>query len=268
MNTTPTSLKQAAKMLEQLGDPSSELMQYLLGSGLLADFRDCIGPHLKQVDRVAHRALLAPPPKQIDWTPVVEYADKLRDWNKRFDLGLTEAQIDQLARNLPDHAGPHLPTGIRLTLGRGLENDREVVRQIIAYELDKLGMSFTDELEDVKLLSFLGSESKSETLQLDVVLLRLTEGDVYYKRRWSKSYEDKPLPALEVYWLMALNPQVLAAIDGETVPFIWAPGFDVSGDNPAVFVRYESSDKKAFVTYGLQVLFMSQQYLNMVVQVR
>lgn len=206
---------------------------------------------LAKVDRSAFRALLAPPPKSINWTPVSQYADKLRDWNGRFHLGLTEEQISGLAAQLPDHAGPHQPTGITLTLGEGLKGDRKVIQQIIKYELGKLGVSYRDYLEDAHFSYYSGSEPiKEREPHLAPALLDIgrfwdpQNGVVVRKVR--EQLAGQPLPGLEVDWLMALNPQVLIAIDYETVPGFLATGLVVDSVDVPVFHR---DDVEAYV-YG------------------
>lgn len=188
-------------------------------------------------------ATLAPRPKSINWTPVSQYADKLRDWNQRFRLGLSEEQISGLV--LPDHAGSHQPTGISLTLGKGLEGNRNVVQQIIEYELSKLGVAFTDYIgkNDRSVKYYRGSEpEKSRKPQLGVALLDI--GRFWYPqngvnvRGVRQQLAGQRLPGLEVDWLMALNAQVFAAIDYETVPGFLAPGLIVYSDGVPVFDWY------------------------------
>lgn len=240
--STPTSFPQLVKAWQQLGEPDSEQVQYLLASGLLADLGAAAGPHLSGVDRSAFKALLAPPPKSIAWTPVNQYADKLRDWNHRFSLGLTEAQISDLAAELPDHAGPHQPTGIGLTLGKNVKDTRKVIHQIIEYELGKLGVVYTDYIgqSNWSVQYLAGSEPpKDRKPRLSVALLDIgtfwdpQNGVVPNQARRQRGR----WPGLEVYWLMALNPQVLNAIDYETIPGFIAAGLVVDSDGVPVFRR-------------------------------
>lgn len=249
--STPT-LSQAQKILALVPKGVTNVqVQGLIENGdlLRALFT---GPDLSKVDRSAFMALLAPSPKSIDWTPVTMYEDKLRDWNDRFDLGLSADQIEEFHLRVPDHTGPHQPTGISLTLGRGLKGDREVIQQIIRYELGMPGVAYTDYIREsglsVKYLA--GSEPpKRRTPELDVALLDIgtfwdprngvVPNQVRRQRnRW---------PGLEVDWLMALNPQVLAAIDYDTVPGFIATGLVVDSGHVPVFDR---DDREVYVRSG------------------
>lgn len=243
MSTTPASFPQIGKFYaDALGSPSNDRTQLLLSNGdlfkTLADAAD----HLKDVDRAAFRALLAPQPKVINWTPVSQYADKLRDWNGRFGLGLTEAEITGLL--LPDHAGPHQPTSISKTFGKGPKGDRAVIQQIIAYEMAKIGCPYTDYIEEHQwsVAYHPGSEpDRFTSSQLAPALLDIG-------RFWDpdngvtipgvrRELVGQWLPSLEVDWLMAFNPQVLAAIDGKVIPGFIAPGLVVGSADAPGFVR-------------------------------
>jgi hypothetical protein len=176
----------------------------------------------------------------INWTPVTQYIDKLRDWNDRFDLGLTEAQIDNLAVNLPDHAGSCHPTGISLMLGKGIQCDWKVAMQVLQYELSKVGVLFKDCL-DSKVSYYSGSEEpiKGGEPQVDVALLDTTwtpTSDIV-PCQMHEQYQGQPLPGLEVAWLMALNPQIFNTIDHETVPAFLAPGLVSCANSVPVFDR-------------------------------
>jgi len=230
------------KLYEVLGKPSTERMQHLLASGDLLKTLADNAVNLPEIDREAYKLLFTPKPKEINWTPVDQYGAKLRDWNDRFGLDLTDWQMN-VAHNLPDHAGPHQPTGISLTLGKGLKGDRKIVQQIIKYELDKLGVPFDDELDnDARLSYFPGSEPmRSQTPQLAPALLDIgrfwdPQSGVVVRDVREQLWGQR-LPALEVDWLMALNPQVFNAIDHETVPGFLAPGLVVGSDSLPCFDR-------------------------------
>lgn len=242
--STPTSFPQIIKMWEQLGKPNNERLQWLLASGLFDDLGAAAGPHLSDVDRSAFKALLAPPPKDIKWTPVSEYLTKLHSWNERFDLGLPAAQINSLV--LPDHAGPHQPTGISLTLGKGLLHDRAVVQRIIAYEMAMIRHPYTDYIgrNGWSVAYYPGCEPvESREPELAPALLDIgrfwdpKNGVTIPGVRKQLIAGGEPLPTLEVDWLMALNPQVLAAIDYKVVPGFIAPGLVVGSGGAPGFRR-------------------------------
>lgn len=183
------------------------------------------------------------------WTPTNQYADKLRTWNRLIGLGLTERQIDELV--LPDHIGPLQPTGISFTSGKGIEHDRKILRQIIEYELSKLGVSYVDynQQDGRQVAYFPGSEpGGSDKPHLATALLDIgrfwdpKNGIVV--RRVREQLKGQRLPGLEVDWLMALNPQVFAAIDYETVPGFVAPGLIVDSTDVPVFGRIVYQDRE------------------------
>jgi hypothetical protein len=233
--STPATLGQGQKFLEFFtqADATREQVQNLLGNGDL--LRPMLVADLSRVDRTAFAALLASPVSSIDWTPVGQYAGKLRDWNERFQLGLTDKQIDTLAAELPDHAGPHQPTGIKLYLSKVLKSDYEVAMKILRYEVEKLGVRFTEYFAPQRLSCFPGSEPpKSKSPSLGVAMLDIgtfwdPENGVVPRevRRQRSSW-----PGLEVVWLLALNPQVFLAMDGKAVPFMWAAGLVVGAGLP------------------------------------
>ncbi len=239
--STPT-FNQSRRVLDFFDEvgATNEQLQNWLGAGDLQKLM--LSADLSKVDREAFRALLAPKQKEISWMPVAEYGHKLRDWNDRFRLGLFEEQINELVAKLPDHAGPHKPTGISLTLGKGLKYDREVVQQIIKYELGKLGVAFADYLDGARISYFPGSEPrKSKTPQLGVALLDIgrfwdSENGVV-PRQVREQLKGQRLPALEVDWLMALNPQVFVAINYQTVPGFLAAGLVVGSGGLPYFHR-------------------------------
>lgn len=242
--STPT-FNQSRRILDFFDEvgASKEQIQTWLGAGDLTKLM--LAADLPNVDREAFKALLAPLPKSIDWTPVAEYRTKLRDWNEPFNLGLLEAQIDSL--ELPDHAGPHLPTSINLTLGKGLLNDRQVVQRIIAYEMRQIRRKYTDYIGNNgwSVAYYPGCEPTTinPEPQLAPALLDIgrfwdpKDGVTIPGVRNELAAASEPMPALEVDWLMAFNPQVLAAIDGKTIPGFIAPGLVVDSDDAPGFGR-------------------------------
>jgi hypothetical protein len=242
----PATMAQGQKILalmSQSGASREEIQNFLEGIG------DLVVPLLRadysSIDRAAFHALLAPPLKSIDWTPVSQYAEKIRDWNRRFGLGLSDTQLtahELLLLDEGDHAGPLLPTSISLTLGKSLQHDWEVVMEILKYEVEKLGVPFK-EYFDASCLSYSpGSEpSESKVPQLVPALLDIgrfwdTDNGVV-PRKVREQLKGRPLPGLEVAWLLALNPQVFLAMDGKTIPFLCAAGLVVYSDDLLCFDR-------------------------------
>lgn len=252
--STPASFQQFAKLYKQLGEPSAEALQWLLASGLLSDLGAAVGPHLATVDREAFRSLLALKPPVIRWSPVAQYAAKLRDWNRRFDLGLTRAQIDKLAVELPAHAGSHQPTSIALTLGKGLQYDYEVALKILAYEVGKVGVKFTPYVDSSRISAFPGSKvQRMAKPGLGVALLDIgrfwdpVNGVAPCQVR--EQFRDRPLPGLEVMWLLALNPHVYVAMDGERIPYMFGIGVVVDGEDVLCLSR-DSDEVFVYVLLG------------------
>lgn len=242
--SVPTAA-QAQKLLSLIPkNASSDQLQAILSNGDLFQmlFTDS---DLGLVDRRVLGALLAPPPKQINWRPIAEYGPRLREWNAYFGLGLTEAQIDSL--ELPDHAGPHLPTSINLTLGKGLLNDRQVVQQIIAYEMRQIRRKYTDYIGNNgwSVAYYPGCEPTTINPEPQLAPALLDIGRFWNPKdgvtipgvRNELAAASEPMPTLEVDWLMAFNPQVLAAIDGKTIPGLIAPGLVVDSGHAPGFHR-------------------------------
>lgn len=238
------------KLYEKLGSPSSERLQYILANGdLLTEFAN-VAPMLEHVDRTAFRALLRSIPKSIDWTPVTEYKNKLHDWNRQFMLGLLPEQIDGLT--FPCHANPHQPTGISMTFGRGLMCDWKIAMRILGYEVQKIGGHFIDYTDDTEVSYYQGAEpTNDEPLGLGVALLdigRFWDRERGVDVRTIRAHMSRRfLPALEVAWLLALNPQVYVAMDGKTVPYMWAPDLVVRSPGNAA---YFCGSKGAKVSVG------------------
>ncbi len=177
----------------------------------------------------------------IGWTPVDKYGAKLRDWNQQFKLGFTESQIDELVAKLPTHAGPLQPTSITLTLGKGLQHDWNTAMKIVQYELSQIGGAFTPYVDGSQLTYYAGCEVASDQRRLAPALLDLgrfwSKLDGVSVRQVRGQLRGQPLPTTEVAWLLALSPQVYAAMDGKTIPRLWAPGLVVDSECVPYFGR-------------------------------
>ncbi len=235
--STPVSQKQATKfVVDALGDPSGERMQYLLANSAL--FKELAQADFSKIDRAAFTASLTPTPAPIAWRPVSEYADKINEWNKLRGWGLTKTQIITFAKNLVDHLDPLHPTGISLWLGRDLSFNWEEVMACLQMEVEALGEKFTPYV-GVEQVSFFPGSEQAGGRKLTVALLDLqtywnpTNGVVPNEVRKI----EKRLPGLEVAWLLALNPQVYVAIDYETTPGFIAAGLVVDSDGVPCFGR-------------------------------
>jgi hypothetical protein len=228
---TPKTYGQARRLVELVDEvtESSAQVQNLIGAGDLLKMLAQVNTH--SIDRTTFRTFLASAVlKPIDWTPVSRYAVKLLEWQQRFGLGLTAEDIIYALADLPDHAGPHLPTRIKLFLGKGVQHDWEMVTKILKYEVEKLGVPF-----EVK--HFCGSypwhlsrkkPGNGNKIELSATLLDI--GEFWHPQdpvepREALCYQgSRDWPGLEVAWLLALNPQVFLAMDGKTVPSMWAIG--------------------------------------------
>ena len=237
--TTPT-LAQGQKFLSILSNigASREQIQNLLGNSDIVKIL-LTAPDLSKVSREKLQAVLAPPPQVIDWTPVHRYADKLRVWSERPELKfkLLDRHIASLV--VPDHAGPYQPTSITFESGMGLAYDLMVVTEVLKYELNKLGVQFKDCTAWRVVERASGPELRRDP-QLNAALLDIS----HFGDDWDRNTVDEvhdlftgPLPGLEVYWLMALNAQVFAAIDYETIPGLIAPGLIIDSNQAPVFGR-------------------------------
>ncbi len=154
--SAPT-FKQARRVVDFFDEvkATNEELQNWLGAGDLQKMM--LKADLTRVDRQAFHALLNPPPVPIKWGSAIDYVTKIRDWNQRFYLGLSDQQIDELFSVLPAHASPLQPTGISLTLGRGLRYDWEVVMKILEYEIEKLNVRFNPYVDALHVSYFPGS---------------------------------------------------------------------------------------------------------------
>jgi hypothetical protein len=232
--TTPASLDQGKKVLDLFQKATTEEIQNFLSNGDLV--KAMIVADLSKVDRSAFATLLAPAPKSINWTPVNEYAEKIAARSKLRGWGLTKAQIDSFAATLKDHAGPLLPTGISLWLGRNLQYNWDEAMAWLNDEVSARNEKFKPYFDASRLSFYPGSEQSGKRkltavgLDIDVLWDRTNgfspKGTRPHRATW---------PGLEVAWLLALNPQVYLGIDYETIPAFWAPGLVVGSDSVPYF---------------------------------
>lgn len=247
--STPVSQKQATKfVVDALGDPSGERMQYLLANSAL--FKELAQADFSKIDRAAFTASLTPTPAPIAWRPVSEYADKINEWNELRGWGFTKTQITTFAKNLVDHLDPLHPTGISLWLGGDLSFNWEEVMACLRMEVEALGEKFIPYVDGERVSFFPGSEQTSGR-KLTVALLDLqtywnpTDGVVPNEVRKI----EKRLPGLEVAWLLALNPKVYVSIDYDTIPGFIAAGLVVDSDS-VPFFGHDSDEAFVFGSWS------------------
>jgi hypothetical protein len=222
--STSAGIKQYAVLDDKLGSPSAEKMHRII-----ADGGDLFGmmaeADLSVVDRQAFQQLLFPAGElTIPWTPVAQYVDKIRAWNKMRGWGLTEKHIGAFARKLQSapHAGDLLPTSVTLTLGKGLDYDWNEAWECIEYELRYLNgnnYGIGKSIVPGRLQYFEGSESKRGPY---LAPAKLDLHEFYYTktRLMDIRSSDRKWPGTEVLWLLALNPQIVAMTSSSNVPCI------------------------------------------------
>jgi hypothetical protein len=247
--TTPATRKitrkQIEKLLSLLSGSTCEGMQNLLENGHL--IKTILSyPRPIRIDRFAFAAFLAMqttestrPLSSIPWMPVGVYVDHIMARSKLRGWGFTQADASKLNANLHDHDGPLTPTGVSIWLGRDLKFNWTEMTAWIEDEVNKLGFTFQDYFGPVRMhqLSFLPGSEVTGKRKLDVVDLDLatflgsTNGVIPMNVRSSRL----KWPGLEVATLLALNPQVYVAMDGETIPYLFASGLVVDSDGLPVF---------------------------------
>ncbi|HUC96491.1 MAG TPA: hypothetical protein VMR16_02375 [Candidatus Saccharimonadales bacterium] len=246
--STPATLKQGRKLLDLVSGSTCEEMQNLLGAGdLIKQIMACPDP--SRVDKSAFAALLATvhqSQSSIPWTPVGQYVDRIMARSQSRAWGFTPADANKLNAKLRDHDGPLTPTGVSIWLGDNLSYNWVEMLAWIKDEVEKLGFTFQDNFSFDRLSFYPGSEVTGKR-KLDVVDLDLatfwdsTNGVIPRKVRPTRP----KWPGLKVATLLALNPQVYVAMDGETIPYMLAPGLVVYSDDLPGFYRF---DRVVYVT--------------------
>lgn len=187
----------------------------------------------------------ASPRSPIPWTPVADYVYRIMARSQLRDWGFTQADADKLSTTMHDHHGQLMPTGVSIWLGKNLKFNWTEMTAWIEDEVKALEFTFQDYFGPSRLSFYPGSEVTGKR-KLDVVDFDLATfwdsingvipGDVRSTRqKW---------PGLEVLQLLALNPQVCVAMDGKTIPYMFAPGLVVDSDSLPYFDR---SDREVYV---------------------
>lgn len=221
--STSAGIKQFSMLDDKLGNPSAAKMHRII-----ADGGDLFGmmaeADLSLVDRQAFQQLLFPAGKlTIPWTPVGEYADKIRVWNQARGWGLTEKHIGALERKLQatPHAGDLLPTSVTLSLGKGVSYDWREAMACLKVELRNLlgtgYWGFGERVSPELLQSFSGSEPK-RGLYAAPAKLDLQEFYSANMRVDAIRTPDRKWPGTEVPWLLALNPQIVEMMTSVQIP--------------------------------------------------
>lgn len=186
----------------------------------------------------------------IPWTPVDEYVNRIAQRNQSRKWGLSTRQLDQFASALTDHGGPLLPTGVNITLGRGFTYNWQEAMSWLADSVKEYGNHvFTENISVTQLSYRFGSEPASNERRVMPVLLDFQtywEPEMGIVAREVLSDRDR-WPGLEIAWLFALSPQVLAQIDSETIPWPIAPGLVADFAHPVLFYNM---DGELMVTSG------------------
>lgn len=229
-------------ILSLFGDnPTTEEVQRFLAAGDL--FKLMSGADLSKVDRGAFKALLTPPRPPIPWTAVSEYASRIAARNELRGWKLPKKQLDALKAQLEslDHASDFQPVGISMWLGQDLAYNRAEAIAWLKDVVEAKGLTFGDYTGEGRTGFYQGSEQLGSKVVsacgLDLGLWRPTEGIVPKEVR--DAYPDTRWPGLELFWLMALNPDVYLGIDYENIPGLLAPGLVVGSGYLPYFDRFE-----------------------------
>lgn|GEM_PF-2327330 len=174
----------------------------------------------------------------IQWTPVGEYVERIMDRSRLCDWGFNELDAIQLGAALHDHASPFMPTSVSIWLCNLTRSWSEMMYWL-RDEVCMLGYSLETYFNPGCISFQPGSEQdgfrRLSVVDLDIgtfwdVANGMTPRDVrLFMPRW---------PGLEVATLLALNPLVCIAMNGLTVPFMLAPGLNVSSHTIPLFTSH------------------------------
>lgn len=164
------------------------------------------------------------------YTPVEQYQEKIRARAELRGWKIPEDQLVTIGQATDYHTGPLEPTSIKLWLGGDLAYNVAEALAWLKDELEAAGidLEWYNYLEGVSLSWFPGSEmSGGPSLAITKLDFQTfwdrTNGVVPNEVRPKRPY----WPGLEVIWFLALNPQYCELMDGETIPFLLAPGLVV-----------------------------------------
>lgn len=189
-------------------------------------------------------AALSPAQPSIDWSPLIgspdSYFERLVRWNQLRGWDIGNTRLDELAAELQNTLWGHsdlYPLSLDLWLGRDLAYNWTEVMWCLGEGVRALGYDW-EEGFDVSQLSFYDSGTSPRRHKT----ARPTGLDL--SRYWDRKNGLVPIevqgqqtswPGLSVAWLLALNPQVAVVMDGETVPYLFAPGLVVDSHCSPVF---------------------------------
>lgn len=190
--------------------------------------------------------------KSIDWTPPYRCGDLILKRSCERGWGFTPYETEKLADDMHDHynhSDPLLPTSANIWLGGSIRYNWSEAMEWISDELKKRKCSFQVCFNYKKLSFLLGNERKGSP-KLSPVGLDLHK--FWDRSRYcapeNKRAPSERWPALEVAWLIALNPDVYMAMDGIYVPYMMAYGLVIGDDGIPCF--YYNGMNKAFVING------------------
>lgn len=236
-------------------DKKTEFKRILADAGLSTEMVEKVikYPYLgkRMVDAIDVYPSQESPKSSIPWTPVADYAYHIMARSQLRGWGFTPDDAYKLSAKLHDHDGPLTPTGVSIWLGKNLGYNWTEMTTWIEDEVKKLGFTFHTYF-DTNRLSFLAGSEHAGKRKLDVVDLDIatfwdpTNGVIPGNVRSTRS----KWPGLEVATLLALNPQVYVAMDGKTIPYMFAPGLVVDSD---YLPRFYRSARKVYADGGWAV---------------
>jgi hypothetical protein len=182
----------------------------------------------RMVRAVEVRPRQASPKPSIHWTAVDEYVDRIMARSQMRGWGFTPADAKRLEDMMHDHYGPLDPTGVSIWLGGDLRFNWDEMMAWLKDEVAALSIPLQGGFSPDRLSFFPGSEQAGRR-KLGVVDLNL--GQNWYPgegvvARYVRSSRSK-WPSLEVLTLLALNPQMAAAMDGSNIPYMMIAGLVV-----------------------------------------
>lgn len=203
----------------------------------------------RMVDAIDVYPQQASPKSYLPWTPVDQYVDRIMARSQLRGWGFTSDDADKLSATMHDHDGLLMPTGVSIWLGKDLAYNWTEMTTWIEDEVKVLGFTFQTYFNPDRLSFLPGSECAGRRRKLDDVELDLatfwnpTNGVIPRDVRSSRP----KWPGLEVATLLALNPQVYVAMDGKTIPYMFAPGLVVDSD---CLLRFYRNARKVYADGG------------------
>jgi hypothetical protein len=223
---------------------TAQQFQQLLSNGHLIKALIAHIDELGEVDRSAFESVLdgngAFSGKPIPWTSPKQYMERiearavLRGWPQFH--GASVSSFDRKDYKLQEelryasHGGPFdlRPLGMEIWLGGTLEHNLTEALAWLSDEVEGLGGRIRVDFDASTARFRPGCEIEDvdpfmHPTNLDLV----AHWDPKHQARL-RNLSGSRQPGLELVWLLALNPQVLLAINGQSVPYMIAPGVTVA----------------------------------------